>query len=845
MKYCAIGSVKSNIGHAESAAGISGLTKVALQLHHKTLVPSLHSNELNPHLDFANSPFFVQHATQPWPQPVVEEGGRMVAYPRRAALSSFGASGSNAHLILEEYSASERRASLPAAAMPPVVVPLSAKKPDRLNAYAARLHDALCANPGIDLRDLAYTLQVGRESFDERVAFVASSVSELAARVQAFLSGAPQAPDSGWFSATVQKGRKPAPPALDDAETVAAAWVQDATPDWLAIDRNLFADAGPARRISVPTYPFARDRFWLDAAKNVPAAAVPSVPVTATAPSLVAPATPAAPVAMEPPTRDMVYFAPRWQPNPLPATAGAARPLKTTVFVVSGDAGVVEWIQRRHPDIDVMQLAVGHDIAHNLAQCVVQLLQFCKDPQRIRQSEPQSLLVYAPHHGTDYPYRALMGALRTISLELPFITTRLVLDAALAANDLERVDLHLRAEIAAQHGPTEIAYPLHREREALVQQVLAPAVPASLAGLIRQQGVYVITGGLGGLGLLFAEEIARDTGARIVLTGRSVLDAARQASLQALVDKGIRVEYLRCDTSRIEDVRRMVDEVTTRHGALHGVIHSAGMVSDNFIPKKSEAEVHDVLSAKVPAILNLDEATRHLPLDLFVAFSSAASLGNPGQLDYATANAFLDAFAGHRAEQVKRGERHGRTLSINWPLWRNGGMSVQPAYEKYMLDQYGITPMAAASGLRAFAVALATAEPQLGAFEGIRGRIESLLSGTKQVSAPTPTGIVRAQATKPSQAKASGTARARAVEQVVRDAIGEALGMEADTVDLKVEFPDYGMDSIGAVKVANHINQKLGLQYTGAVFMELSTGEKPVSARAPHRAGCRAGKCAA
>lgn len=825
-QYCAIGSVKSNIGHAESAAGISGLTKVALQLHHKTLVPSLHSNELNPHLDFANSPFFVQHATQPWPQPVVEEGGRMVAYPRRAALSSFGASGSNAHLILEEYSASERRASLPAAAMPPVVVPLSAKKPDRLNAYAARLHDALCANPGIDLRDLAYTLQVGRESFDERVAFVASSVSELAARVQAFLSGAPQAPDSGWFSATVQKGRKPAPPALDDAETVAAAWVQDATPDWLAIDRNLFADAGPARRISVPTYPFARDRFWLDAAKNVPAAAVPSVPVTATAPSLVAPATPAAPVAMEPPTRDMVYFAPRWQPNPLPATAGAARPLKTTVFVVSGDAGVVEWIQRRHPDIDVMQLAVGHDIAHNLAQCVVQLLQFCKDPQRIRQSEPQSLLVYAPHHGTDYPYRALMGALRTISLELPFITTRLVLDAALAANDLERVDLHLRAEIAAQHGPTEIAYPLHREREALVQQVLAPAVPASLAGLIRQQGVYVITGGLGGLGLLFAEEIARDTGARIVLTGRSVLDAARQASLQALVDKGIRVEYLRCDTSRIEDVRRMVDEVTTRHGALHGVIHSAGMVSDNFIPKKSEAEVHDVLSAKVPAILNLDEATRHLPLDLFVAFSSAASLGNPGQLDYATANAFLDAFAGHRAEQVKRGERHGRTLSINWPLWRNGGMSVQPAYEKYMLDQYGITPMAAASGLRAFAVALATAEPQLGAFEGIRGRIESLLSGTKQVSAPTPTGIVRAQATKPSQAKASGTARARAVEQVVRDAIGEALGMEADTVDLKVEFPDYGMDSIGAVKVANHINQKLGLQYTGAVFMELSTGEK-------------------
>jgi acyl transferase domain-containing protein len=100
-QFCSIGSVKSNIGHLEAAAGISGLCKVALQLHYKTLVPSLHSRELNPYIDFKQSPFYVQHQTEAWKQPVIRENHREVVYPRRAGLSSFGATGSNAHVIIE------------------------------------------------------------------------------------------------------------------------------------------------------------------------------------------------------------------------------------------------------------------------------------------------------------------------------------------------------------------------------------------------------------------------------------------------------------------------------------------------------------------------------------------------------------------------------------------------------------------------------------------------------------------------------------------------------------------------------------------------------------------------
>ncbi|MEK1831008.1 polyketide synthase [Priestia megaterium] len=92
-QYCAIGSVKSNIGHLESAAGIAGLTKVLLQFQYKQLVPSLHANVLNPHIDFENSPFYVQQEVQEWKQPVIIEEGEERTCPRRASISSFGAGG--------------------------------------------------------------------------------------------------------------------------------------------------------------------------------------------------------------------------------------------------------------------------------------------------------------------------------------------------------------------------------------------------------------------------------------------------------------------------------------------------------------------------------------------------------------------------------------------------------------------------------------------------------------------------------------------------------------------------------------------------------------------------------
>lgn len=112
--------------------------------------------------------------------------------------------------------------------------------------------------------------------------------------------------------------------------------------------------------------------------------------------------------------------------------------------------------------------------------------------------------------------------------------------------------------------------------------------------------------------------------------------------------------------------------------------------------KKDPQELAEVLAPKVAGCVNLDRACQDL--DFFVLFSSlTGTMGNPGQADYATANAFMDAYAAYRNSLVAAGQRRGRTLSINWPLWREGGMRVDPGMEKMMEQRTGLVPLPAGS----------------------------------------------------------------------------------------------------------------------------------------------------
>jgi acyl transferase domain-containing protein/thioesterase domain-containing protein len=153
--FCAIGSVKSNVGHLDTAAGVTGLIKTVLMLDHKEIVPSLHYEEPNPNIDFNNSPFYVNTRLQSW-----ESDGS----PRIAGVSSFGIGGTNAHVILEE--APEPQPSGPSREWH--LFPLSARTKTALDASARNLAEHLKQHPELKPADVAYTLQTGRKTFNHR-----------------------------------------------------------------------------------------------------------------------------------------------------------------------------------------------------------------------------------------------------------------------------------------------------------------------------------------------------------------------------------------------------------------------------------------------------------------------------------------------------------------------------------------------------------------------------------------------------------------------------------------------------------------------------------------------------
>ncbi|ODA67388.1 Polyketide synthase PksM [Methyloligella halotolerans] len=234
---CPIASVKSNIGHLESAAGMASLIKTILQLQHGQIAPSLHATPRNPALELDRTRFFVPEEMQPWPEPA---GGGL----RAAGISSFGAGGTNGHVIVEE--APQQTLT---AAEGPMVFPLSARNPERLRTLMETALAHLARLPEPDLPRLGYTLQCGLRHFEHRICLVGSTKAELEARLRNAMSGTTEsAPSSD--------------PGLD---ALAKSYMDGETIAW----RDLWR--GEPIPVEPPHYPFARERHWLKPLSSAPA----------------------------------------------------------------------------------------------------------------------------------------------------------------------------------------------------------------------------------------------------------------------------------------------------------------------------------------------------------------------------------------------------------------------------------------------------------------------------------------------------------------------------------------------------------------------------------------------
>ncbi|MCH9697321.1 MAG: acyltransferase domain-containing protein, partial [Gammaproteobacteria bacterium] len=166
-QYCALGSIKTNLGHMDTAAGIAGLIKTALALYQRKIPASLHFTEANPAIDFEQSPFYVNQHLQNWTQSQT---------PRRAGVSSFGIGGTNAHVILEQAPDASNRSQ--PSSRPRQILPLSAKSPQALSQLAQSIAAHVQTNANQNLADVAYSLAVGRRELELRTCILAESTQQ-------------------------------------------------------------------------------------------------------------------------------------------------------------------------------------------------------------------------------------------------------------------------------------------------------------------------------------------------------------------------------------------------------------------------------------------------------------------------------------------------------------------------------------------------------------------------------------------------------------------------------------------------------------------------------------------
>ena len=341
------------------------------------------------------------------------------------------------------------------------------------------------------------------------------------------------------------------------------------------------------------------------------------------------------------------------------------------------------------------------------------------------------------------------------------------------------------------------------------------------AGLaLRPDATYLISGGRGGIGLQLAEWLVRRGARRVALLGRSEPSASTREALARMEEAGARVDIEQVDVGESEAVTRVVDQLGRTGYPVRGVFHCAGVLDDGVLAQQSWARFVRVMTPKVDGAWNLHQATRHLPLDWFVLFSSASSLfGAAGQSNYAAGNAFLDALAHYRRAQGQP------ALSVNWGAWSGGGMatSLGPEHlERWRRQGMGfIDPE---TGLEVLGRMMDGGPAQIAVLPITWSRF--LETDSPVARSPLLEGLrarqpKRAATSGPGKGAAAGWAeRLREVSDANRaEIVGEfllaqlsgVLQIPPSSVPVDEPLTQLGLDSLMAVELRNRIEKGLGI----------------------------------
>lgn len=403
------------------------------------------------------------------------------------------------------------------------------------------------------------------------------------------------------------------------------------------------------------------------------------------------------------------------------------------------------------------------------------------------------------------PGAAINAAIKTLHLEHPTLRYKSVGLASDAGSGSDLSAMLLQETHAATLFDVDVGY-FGQERKILDWIACEMTGSGSEVASFRRSGVYIITGGTGGLGFIVAKYLATSYQARLVLAGRSILDASKSAKVAELKSLGADAIYMQVDISKKEAVIQLVTATKSMFHCINGIIHSAGITQDALITNKTKQQFVDVLAPKIYGTVFLDDATRAEPLDLFVVFSSiSAVIGNIGQMDYAYGNSFMDHFMATRRRLETNQHRHGRSVAINWPLWRDGGMLIGPQVEEMLWQTMGMVALNSTEGVQALLAALASVNMQVLVFKGDLNRLKLRLQPQSQ-----PASARRKPSLEIQRPPAATNIAPISIENDLTEICSSLLQLATAEIETNMDLSEYGVDSIMMIAMMNQIEKHFG-----------------------------------
>jgi len=774
-----LGSVKTNLGHLEGAAGVAGLIKAVLMVQRGQVPPHLHLRQPTPFVPWDQWAMTIPTALTPWPQ-----SGR----PRRAAVSSFGFSGTNAHVIVEQAPA---EAVLPWPASGDDWLLLSARTPEALQQLAATTADWLAQQNEQAWGAICASSRASRSSGRCRLALQCSSPAAAAAalRAGAGLRGeaTAQEPRLAWQLA--------AGAALEPSQQALQAWAAcaivptalvhgPAAPSWLGelvgnppqlrLAASLEALQEHGYSVSLPLEPPSLGeavRLWLAGAAPHWSGFEPPAPW----PRQVLPTTPFARARCWVEEDDAARL-----PSPLdlerswqPLDAAAAQPF----------AGELQRV-----------VSAELDAAPVLDQAFWQRW-LPRLQQVLQASGPVHWVLEADATQAGPQAQAIAALLRTWLREAGAAAGAL-LWAGPDGRDLQQL-------LQAGTPPAGAEWRWNAASSRVEAAVLSAAPTERFAApvpAIQPVATYLITGGLGALGLATARWLAQRGARHLLLVARRAPTEVQATAIAELEALGCRVDVESLDVADAQAVRDLLARIAADGRPLHGIVHAAGVLDDGLLSNQTPERCAALAATKLGGALALDAASRELApaLEFFVCYSSVAGLlGSPGQAAYGAANGALDGLMGQRRRAGLPG------LSLAWGPWAGEGMASRAPQL--------LTPIQPTAALASLGRWLAS-----GAAQGV---VVDLKQASEHRLAP------RCRALLAELEGLADAARLAAVQACLADLLADLGGFEVTELKADTSLYGLGLDSLMAVELATAVQAGLGVSLgLGALSGEPTLG---------------------